>query len=99
MASFNIGDRVRVTGTVEQADGTNIDPTVVKSWFRTPAGTITTYTYLTDAQLVKSAVGVYYMDVDLDTVGRWYYGFYSTGTGKASSSDGVLDVQQSRRNL
>lgn len=94
---YNLGDRVRCTGTIEQTDGTNIDPTTVKAWYRNPAGTVTTLTYGVDVALVKSAVGVYYFDLDADTAGNWYYGFYSTGTGKAASADTLLEVANSKR--
>lgn len=95
--SYNLGDKVRVTGTIEQTDGTNIDPTQVYGWYRDPDDTLTTYHYGVGSQLVRSAAGVYYMDIDTDTAGIWYYGFYSTGTGKAASSDGTLTVETSQR--
>ena len=97
MASYHLGDRVRCTGTIEQTDGTNIDPTVAKAWYKNPAGTVTTLTYPTDAALIKSAVGVYYFDLDVDTAGQWFYGFYTTGTGKAASADTLLSVLASQR--
>jgi hypothetical protein len=97
LMAYQVGDLVRCTGTIEQTDGTNIDPSVVKSWFRSPSGTVTIYTYGTDAELVKSATGIYYMDVNLDTAGDWHYGFYSTGTGQAASVDTKLTVDPSRR--
>lgn len=97
MAAYNIGDRPRCTGTIEQTDGTNIDPSVVKAWYKSPAGVMTTLTYGTDAALMRSATGVYYFDLDVDTAGRWYYGFYSTGTGKAASDDTVITVEASKR--
>lgn len=97
--TYHIGDKVRCTGTIAQTNGTNIDPTTVRAWYRMPgsAGIVTTLIYGTDAALVKSATGIYYMDVDVDTQGTYYYGFYSTGTGKAASSDGVLRVVGSKR--
>lgn len=83
---YHLGDKPRCTGTIEQTDGTNIDPSVVKARYRNPAGTVTTLTY-GDGVLLKSATGVYYFDLDLNAVGRWYYKFYSTGTGQAASVD------------
>lgn len=97
MAAYNIGDKPRCTGTVEQTDDTPINPSVVKAWYRNPAGTVTTLTYGTDAALIRLSTGVYYFDLDVDTAGRWYYGFYSTGTGKASGDDGVITVKPSKR--
>jgi hypothetical protein len=99
MATYHLGDRVRCTGTIEQTDGTNIDPTVAKAWHKTPAGTVTTLTYSVDAALIKSAVGIYYFDLDVDTAGQWFYGFYSTGTGKAASADTLISVLASHRSV
>lgn len=94
---YNVGDQVRCTGTIEQTDGTHIDPTQVYAWFRDPNDTVTIYHYGANGQLVKSATGIYYMDIDTDTAGLYFYGFYSTGTGKAASEDGVLYVDSSQR--
>lgn len=94
----NIGDRVRCTGTVSQADGTPINPAVVKGWYKNPAtGTVTTLQYGLDSALVRDNTGVYHFDLDVDVVGRWFFGFYSTGTGKASSEDGVILAKESKR--
>ncbi len=95
--AYNIGDRVRVTGTLNQTDGDAVDATVVKAWYRSPAKTVTTLTYGTDGALIRSATGVYYFDLDVDTAGDWYAGFYSTGTGKAASPDHRLPVLASKR--
>jgi hypothetical protein len=81
---FDYGDKPRLTGTFEQADGTDIDPTKVFFKFTDPSGTTDTYEYGTDAELVKSATGIYYVDVDCDEVGVFRWRFYSTGTGQAA---------------
>lgn len=94
---YNTGDRVRCTGTLKQTDGTLADPTVVNAWYRTPANALTTLTYGTDDALAKDTTGVYFFDLDVDTPGRWVYGFYSTGTGKAASPDMPLVVLPSKR--
>src|SRR5689334_12331883 len=96
--SCNIGDRVRCTGTVSQQDGTPTTPSVVKGWYKNPAtGTVTTLQYGVDTALVQDSTGVYHFDLDVDVVGRWFFGFYSTGTGKAASDDGVIFAQESKR--
>ena len=92
-ATYNIGDLVRVTGTV--AGTVNVDPGTVYGQYKTPAGSVTTYEYNVDAELVRSALGIYYFDVDLDTVGTWNYRFYSTGTGQAASDDNTIVVKAS----
>jgi hypothetical protein len=82
--TYDKGDVLRVTGTWTNAAGAAVDPTVVKFSYTTPAGVTTTLTYGIDIAVVKSATGVYYVDLDLDTEGTWKYRAYSTGTGKAA---------------
>lgn len=87
MNSYHVGDKVRCTGTFETAAGTDTDPSAVLFKVETPSGTQTTYTYGTDAELVKSATGIYYVDVNCTEAGTWHYRFYSTGTGQAASEE------------
>jgi hypothetical protein len=79
----DIGDLVRITGTLETADGTNVDPTALVCKVENASGTVTTYTYGVDPFPVKSAVGVYYVDYTPTVAGSHYYKFISTGTGQA----------------
>lgn len=81
---YAVGDLVRLTGTLETADGTNVDPTTVVCKVKKPSGTVTTYTYNSDPFPVKSETGVYYVDVTTDEAGEWWYRFVSTGTGQAA---------------
>ena len=75
---YKLGQRVRcaVTFTVSS---TNTDPTTVKAKVKDPSGTVTTYTYGTDAALVKDATGQYHLDVDTDENGEWHFRFEGTG--------------------
>ncbi len=52
--------------------------------------------YGVDAALIKSAVGIYYIDVDLSQGGVWHYRFYSTGSGQAAGDDQTLVARASR---
>lgn len=81
---YDKGDKVRVTGTFTDSAGTAVDPDVVRFVVRNPRGVETTYLYGTDAALVKSATGIYYVDVSADVEGKWYYRYYSTGSGQAA---------------
>jgi len=91
---FQVGDLVRVTGTFKTLAGAVTDPTAVFFSFQTPAGTTATYTYGTDAALVKSSTGVYYVDVSVTSAGNWRYRFYSTGTGQ-TADEGYFSVPYS----
>ena len=90
---FDKGDLVRCTGTFTDSAGDATDPAAVFFQFTNPAGTQTEYEYGADAELVKSATGIYYVDVDVSSAGRWYYRFYSTGTGQAADEQ-LFDVEE-----
>ena len=93
MANFDKGDLVRCTGTFTDIAGAVTDPTAVYFQVTNPAGTKVSYVYGTDAALVKSSSGIYYVDVDAASAGRWYYRFYSTGTGQAADEQ-LFDVDE-----
>ena len=96
LTTFKEGSQVRLTNTFKNAAGTEIDPTSVFFWWQTPAGVATTYTYGTNAELVRSSAGVYYVDLSLNEDGYWLWEFYSTGTGEAVDA-GTIDVVASAR--
>lgn len=82
--AYDIGDLVRMTGTLEAVDGTNVDPTTVVCKLKKPSGTVTTYTYGADLYPVRSEAGVYYLDYTPTEAGDHWYRFISTGTGQAA---------------
>ncbi len=84
MNSYPIGAVVRCKGTFTQ-NSTAIDPTTVQFKQRTSAGTITTYTYGTDSQLVKDGTGLYHVDVSVTAGGVWSYRFVGTGNAAAAN--------------
>ena len=85
MATYDVGDEVRCTGTFTDADGTVHNPTAVFFSFSAPSATsATTYEYGTDVEVSRASTGVYYVDVDVDEEGKWRYRWYSTGTGQAA---------------
>lgn len=95
MNRYQIDDDVRCQCTFTNSDTTAVvDPTAVMFQARSPAGTVTSYTYGTDAQLTRVSTGVYRATVDANAVGIWHYRFYSTGTGKAAG-EGKFEVEPS----
>lgn len=80
---YDEGNVLRVTGTFT-LNGSVTDPTDVFLEFKKPGAVAVEYEYGVDVELVKSSTGVYYVDLDLDTPGRWLYRFFSTGTGQAA---------------
>jgi hypothetical protein len=88
--TYHVGDLVRITGTFENSAGTDIDPSVVRAQYKDPSGAIISLQYGVDAELVKSATGVYYVDIDADAAGIWYFRMYSTGTGQGANESYFL---------
>ena len=92
LGTFDLGDSVRVSGEF-RASNVLVDPTVVNFKFTNPAGTTTTYVYLTDAQLVKDAAGQYHVDINANARGRWAVRYYSTGTYQGADEQ-YFDIEQ-----
>jgi hypothetical protein len=91
--AYDKGDKIRSTATFTNTAGANTDPTTIKFKFTTPAGVTTTYTYGVDAQVVKSATGIYYADTEV-TAGTWHCRWEGTGTVVAAVETSFL-VQRS----
>ncbi len=91
---YNIGDLVRITGNLATTAGVAVDPTTLVCKVKAPDATITTYTYGTTTFPIKSAAGVYYVDVTPTQVGEYWYQFLSTGTGQAMD-EGMFRVKAS----
>jgi len=92
--AYDIGDQVRITSTF-QISGTDTDPTTVTFKFKKPgASSTTSWVYGVDAQVKKTAIGIYYVDLDLDTAGSWSYRWEGTGTVVAAQQD-VLFTKES----
>ena len=91
---YDIGDVVRCIGTIT-ASGTAVDPGTVIGKYINPAGSVTTYTNGVDAEMVKSATGIYYFDVSILTEGVYYYRIEGTGTN-ATAQEGSFLVRGSQ---
>lgn len=85
MASYDLGDVVRQTGTFTNSGGTAADPGTVSFSYTDPSGSATSYTYPTDVQLVKQTTGVYYTDIPANLEGIYRWRWLSVGTGAAST--------------
>lgn len=90
---YNIGDVVRVRGTLTDASDVAVDPSTVSVKVRPPTGSTLTYTYAL-ATVTKEETGIYYKDISVTESGKWYYQFVSTGTGQAMD-EGAFVVKSS----
>lgn len=66
------------------------DPTAVTFKFKTPAGTITTYTHGVDAELIKDSTGKYHVVLTASLPGIYYWRFAGTGTVVAALEDSFV---------
>jgi hypothetical protein len=80
-----------VTSSVLFTDPNNsdapYDPTTVTLVVTEPNGTKTAYVNGADSEVVKDSTGNYHSDISGSSDGRWYAGWYGTGTGQAAAED------------
>jgi len=87
------GNQLRNTASFTNAAGAAADPSTVVYKYRKPGTTtVTTLTYGTDAAVVRSATGTYYVDLELDTGGIWTDWWITTGTPKKTTR-GTFSVE------
>jgi len=76
------GTLVRSTVSFRDIEGVLADPpTVVVKWMN-DAGTVFVYTYITDVEVVRDAVGIYHMDRVADSNGAWWVQWEGVGLVK-----------------
>ena len=97
MNSYFVGNVVRVQGNLADLDGTPGDPGGVVVRYRNPAGIITSKTYGTDAEVLRTGTGVYQMDIVANVEGIWTYRFEATGN-RAGATEGRFTVRESQFN-
>ena len=87
---YTIGEVARVSTVFRDQSGAYIDPTEVHLIVQDPTGFEAAKTPVT-----RDDTGHYHFDVDADRPGRWYYRWYSLGTGKAAD-EGSFVVKESK---
>lgn len=86
MSDINPGDVVRVTTSpgFTNSSGVVADPTTVTlKWFL-HGGTVTTWVFGTDDEVVKDSTGIYHADIPVSAEGVHYYRWEGTGTVAAA---------------
>ena len=91
-----VNSTVRIPVNFQDATGADTDPSTVTFKLYSPSAEISTYVYGTNAEVLKTSVGDYYIDVTPDEPGRWHFRWESTGTNKATAVEGSFVVQVSR---
>lgn len=91
--AYDVGDAVRFSVTFQDLNGTNVDPDTVVFKTKNPAGTISTYTYGSDAEVVKDSTGKYHCDIVVGSEGFWFARWEGSGTVYAAG-DTKIYVKQ-----
>lgn len=84
---YSVGDLIRITAEFRDADGVLADPTAVIFHYKAYNIGQTTLTYGTDAAVVRSSTGVYYVELSATHDGPWYYRVEGTGAVQAAAED------------
>ena len=86
MNTYDLGDVIKCMATFTNTSGTAVDPATITFKAKVPrSGTITTYVYSVDPQLIKEDTGVYYVHFVPTTHGEWYYRWAGTGANAAAA--------------
>lgn len=90
MSTYTTGQtaNLNVGPITDQVTGTVYDPTPLTLTVTPPTGAASTYTYGTDAEIVKDAVGRYHANVPLATSGMWRMAWrWGTGSQIGEAND------------
>lgn len=82
--SYQIGDKVTLRAAFKVA-GVGVDPTNVQFKVIKPDGTVITYVYPTNPEVVKESAGNYYLLYVVDRSGYWLYRIAGTGTNESAA--------------
>lgn len=94
--TYDIGDKVRTSFVIKDADGNLADPTTVRCKYKDPEGTVTTKLYGTDSEVVRDSVGNYHLDFIVTSAGFWHWRWESEHVGSPHGADeGTVRVRSS----
>lgn len=83
--SYMLGTDVKVEGQFIDEDEALFDPDVVICKTKDPAGVEASYTYGTDAALVRDSEGIYHLWLFADQEGTWAYRFKCSGGARVAN--------------
>lgn len=81
---YDIGDRVRFKTTFSNAAGVADDPTGIVFKVRKPSGGVSSFTFGTGAEIVRTATGEYHIEIVIDESGDWAGRWEATGAIQAA---------------
>ena len=92
--TYDKGDTVRASATFTDADGLGVDPGTVTFKVLDPSGNEASYVY-GGVEVIKTATGIYYIDILIDESGTWHFRCEGTGTD-AAASESYFSVRVSK---
>lgn len=95
MDNIDIGDVYRVSVAFADTEGVAGDPAAVTCRLKRPGGLVSVYVYGTDAEVIKSGVGSYYVDVTVNAAGGWSYRWEGVGGGLTAADEQLFYVKKS----
>ncbi len=95
--THQIGDAVRITVSFRAlASGALADPTTITVKTRVhKSGSVSTFVFGTDVEVVKDSTGVYHFDLTFAEAGTHFWRFSGGGAVQAAT-EGSFDVARSR---
>lgn len=92
ITSFDSGDTIRFANTFS-VSGTATDPTTITFRIKDPNQVVSTYVYLTNAELVRSGTGAYRIDLILSLPGEYWHRWEGTGTAPGAAEDRIKIIR------
>lgn len=99
--TYDYIDRIRLFVTFVDLDGAAIDPAAVRvMWRNTITNTTNIRVFGVDVEVVKTAVGAYYTDIDIDEENdnemTWYYRWEGTGAGAQGAAERQFKIRETQ---
>jgi len=88
ISSFTSGDTIRFAVTFSLS-GTDTDPTTVTFRTKNPNKVVQSFVYLTDAEVVRTAVGQFRADLILSLPGEWWFRWEGVGIAPGASEERI----------
>lgn len=90
MDTYFTGQVLRISAEFRDNAGDLADPTTMSFGYRIEQGAAITFVYGDDVELVRDALGEYYIDITLTTAGTYAYQFTAGGVIEATVEDAFM---------
>jgi hypothetical protein len=89
ISSYPAGTKVRLKATFRDNSENLIDPAAVSFTYKLPGAVTVTKAYPADAEITRESLGVFHIDVQMDTPGQVRWRVNSTGTNIAAQQSQI----------